>query len=38
MFRQVEMGSHLGGSFEFTPMTLSVIEGQSDHTITGLLR
>jgi hypothetical protein len=32
------MGSHLGGSFEFTPMTLSVIEGQSDHTITGLLR
>jgi hypothetical protein len=37
MFGQVEMGGHLGGSFEFTPMTLSVIEGQSDDSITALL-
>jgi hypothetical protein len=37
MFGQVEMGGHCGGSFEFTPMTLSVIEGQSDDTITALL-
>jgi hypothetical protein len=37
MLCQLEMGGDFGGSFEFTPMTLSVIEGQSDDPITALL-